>query len=162
MSTCEKDFTKLSINIEGTNSEQIHSDLNISLFDYYHPTGLKKGEHANPIFHIKFDEALNTIIPLIRNSKPDEDFKLDMCVANKCVNKTSPMVMIDTSKKYNILDILPRIDNNTIVSCYNNVSSDKGPDNDSVIHKCSIGKYDKTIGRCTYTPDFYFPHLKIK
>jgi hypothetical protein len=154
MSTCEKDFTKLSINIEGTNSDQLYYDIFNSINDLSHPITLEEKK--------KLDEALNMINPIIKNSKPDEDFKLDMCVANKCVNKTPPMVIIDTSKKYKILDLLPRIDNNTIVNCYNNVSSDIGPDLDSIIHKCSIGEYQKKIGKCIYTPDFYFPHLNLK
>jgi hypothetical protein len=161
MSTCEKDFTKLSINIEGTNSDQLYFDLFDSNLKIFHPTGLKEDEAPNSMVHIKSQNTLNMINPIIKNSKPDEDFKLDICVANKCVNKTSPMVMIDTSKKYKILDLLPRI-NKTLVTCYNNVSSDIGPDPDSIIHKCSIGEYQKTIGRCMYAPDFYFPHLKIK
>jgi len=161
MSTCEKDFTKLSINIEGIYPGKMYDDIVNSWVDYYHPTGLKEGEEPNSMVQIKLAESLNMINSLTRN-KPEEDFKLDMCVANKCINKTPPMVMIDTSKKYKIHDILPRIDNNTIVSCYNNVSSDIGPDNNSVIHKCSIGVYDKTIGKCIYTPDFYFPQSKSK
>jgi hypothetical protein len=162
MSTCEKDFTKLSINIEGTNPSQIESDIYMTFYNDYYPTGLKVGESPNPMLNIKTEQAFKMINPIMKNSNPDEDFKLDMCVANKCVNKTSPMVMIDPSKKYNFRDILSRIDNKTIATCYNNVLSDKGPDNDSVIHKCSIGEYDKTIGKCIYTADFYFPHLKLK
>ena len=154
MSTCEKDFTKLSINIDGTDSGQLFYNLFNRINDLSRPITLEEKK--------KLDEALNMINPIIKNSKPGEDFKLDMCVANKCVNKTPPMVMIDTSKKYKILDLLPRIDNNTIVNCYNNVSSDIGPDHDSIIHKCSIGEYQKTLGKCIYTPDFYFPHLNLK
>jgi len=156
MSTCEKDYTKLSINIDGTDSAQLYGNLFNRIKDPSRPGPINLEEKK------KLDEALNMINPIIKNSKPGEDFKLDMCVANKCVNKTPPMVMIDTSKKYKILDLLPRIDNNTIVNCYNNVSSDIGPDLDSIIHKCSIGEYQKTLGKCIYTPDFYFPHLNLK
>ena len=156
MSTCEKDFTKLSIIIDRTDYGQLFGNLFSRIKDLSRPGPINLEENK------KLDEALNMINPIIKNSKPDEDFKLDMCVANKCVNKTPPMVIIDTSKKYKILDLLPRIDNNTIVNCYNNVSSDIGPDPDSIIHKCSIGEYQKTLGKCIYTPDFYFPHLKLK
>jgi len=162
MSTCEKDYTKLSINIEAiTHPDEIKDEIYFSLGDYYHPTGLKEGEIRNPMIDIKGEKASNMINSLIIN-KPGEDIKLDMCVVNKCVNKTPSMVMIDTSKKYKFKDILSRIDNKTLVTCYNNVSSDIGPDPDNIIHKCSIGEYQSTIGRCTYAPDFYFPHLNLK
>ena len=163
MSTCEKDYTKLSINIEAiTNPDEIKNDIYFSVYDYYHPTGIKAGENSNPMIDKKAEKALNMINSLMINIKPGEDIKLDMCVVNKCVNKTPSMVMIDTSKKYKFKDILSRIDNKTLVTCYNNVSSDIGPDPDNIIHKCSIGEYDKTIGKCIYTADFYFPHLKLK
>jgi len=162
MSTCEKDYTKLSINIEAlTRPDEIKDNFYHRFLDYYHPTGLKAGENPNPMIDIKAEKASNMINSLMIN-KPGEDIKLDMCVANKCVNKTPHMVMIDPSKKYNFRDILSRIDNKTLVTCYNNVSSDIGPDHDSIIHKCSIGEYQSTIGRCTYAPDFYFPHLNLK
>jgi hypothetical protein len=162
MSTCEKDYTKLSINIEAISGDDLMSDIYTSFYNDYYPDGVKEGTPVNPMLNIKTIKAANMINSLMMNSKPGEDIKLDMCVANKCVNKTPSMVMIDTSKKYKFQEILPRIDNNTIVTCYNNVSSDIGPDPDSIIHKCSIGVYDKTIGICTYAPDFYFPQSKSK